>query len=102
MGAALLAAGLLAAPAAAQEPASPEKEGERLFREHGCYGCHTVGAMGTPIATDLSKVGARNSADYLVKWLKDPKSQKPTAHMPTIQMPEAEAKALAAFLAAQH
>jgi cytochrome c551/c552 len=33
--------------------------GARLFMAHGCYGCHRVGALGTPIGPDLSKIGAR-------------------------------------------
>ena len=87
-----------AAPAAAQSATSPVQEGERLFREHGCYGCHTVGKMGTPIAPDLSKVGAKHNAAYLTRWLKDPSSQRPTAHMPKLEMSDADATALAAFL----
>jgi len=90
-----------AAPIAAQGKigADPVREGQRLFTEQGCYGCHTVGKMGTPIAPDLSKAGAKHSAAYLTQWLKDPSSQRPTAHMPKLQMSDAEAKALAAFLA---
>jgi len=98
---ALAAAILPAAPAAAQAAKGAATEGERLFREHGCYGCHTLGKMGTPIAPDLSKVGAKHNAAYFVNWLKDPSSQRPTAHMPAIKMTDAEAQALAAFLSSQ-
>src|SRR5262245_24624470 len=86
------------APAAGQGPTTQVQEGERLFREHGCYGCHRVGKMGTPIAPDLSKVGAKHDAAYLRQWIKDPSSQRPTAHMPQIKMSDAETRALAAFL----
>jgi len=90
-----------AAPAQAQAPdAALVLRGEGLFKEQGCYGCHTVGKFGTQgIAADLSHVGARHDAGYLTKWLKDPVSQKPTAHMPKIALSDAEAKALAAYLA---
>ena len=73
--------------------------GKELFKEHGCYGCHTVEKFGTPIATDLSHVGSKHNRDYLTRWLRDPASQKPTAHMPKIAMSKMDADALAAYLA---
>jgi mono/diheme cytochrome c family protein len=89
-----------AAPALAQAPdATLVLKGEGLFKEQGCYGCHTVGKFGTQgIAADLSHVGSKHDVGYLTKWLKDPASQKPTAHMPKIGLSDAEAKALAAYL----
>ena len=89
-----------AAPARAQAPdAALVLRGEGLFKEQGCYGCHTVGKFGTQgSAADLSKSGAKHDVGYLTKWLKDPKSQRPTAHMPKIGLKDAEAKALAAYL----
>jgi cytochrome c oxidase subunit 2 len=75
--------------------------GARLFVEHGCYGCHRVGALGTPIGPDLSRVGARYTERDLVRWLSDPASQKPNAHMPKLELTPADVKALATFLAAQ-
>jgi mono/diheme cytochrome c family protein len=92
---------LLPAPVRAQSQPGLAGHGERLFKEHGCYGCHTVGKFGTPIGPDLSKVGAKHDLAYLTKWLQDPASQKPTAHMPKIQLREREARALAAYLRAQ-
>ena len=82
----------------AQPPSRLAGQGERLFKEQGCYGCHTVGKFGTPIGPDLSKVGAKHDLVYLTKWLQDPASQKPTAHMPKIRLSETEARALAAYL----
>lgn len=69
------------------------------FVEHGCYGCHTVGAAGTPIAADLSRVGFKYPESYLARWLRDPAAQKPTAHMPRLELSEADIEALAAYLA---
>ena len=73
--------------------------GKRVFTQQGCYGCHMIEKYGTPIATDLSHVGAKYDRAYLTRWLKDPASQKPTAHMPKIALTEAEVQALAAYLA---
>jgi cytochrome c oxidase subunit 2 len=74
-------------------------QGSKLFIEQGCYGCHTVGKMGSPIGPDLSRVGARHPQSYLLQWLRDPTSLKPTAHMPKIALTEEEVQALAAYLA---
>jgi mono/diheme cytochrome c family protein len=93
---ALLLTGL-AVGALAQE--GPVARGQQLFTEHGCYGCHMIEKYGTPIATDLSRVGSKYNLAYLTRWLENPAAQKPTAHMPKIAMPESDAKALAAYLA---
>lgn len=72
--------------------------GRTLFTEKGCYGCHTIGTAGTPIAPDLSHTGARYSEAALARWLRDPAAQEATRHMPNLGLSEAEASALAAYL----
>jgi mono/diheme cytochrome c family protein len=94
----LLAALLAGAPANATDRDLLVAEGKELFRSQGCYGCHMVGKMGTPIATDLSRAGSRWQEAFLLRWLRDPAAQKPTAHMPRITLTEAEVRALAAYL----
>ena len=87
---------------AAQERAGAQDradQGRRTFMEQGCYGCHTVGKMGTPIGPDLSYMGAKRSEEYLKNWLRDPASQRPSAHMPRLELTEPQIAALAAFLA---
>lgn len=73
--------------------------GRQVFTHKGCLDCHTVGAVGTPIASDLSRVGFRYTESTLAQWLKDPSAQRPTRHMPKIELSEAEVEALAAYLA---
>jgi mono/diheme cytochrome c family protein len=90
---------LAATVAFGQDGAALASQGKRLFTEQGCYGCHTVGKTGTPIANDLSQAGSKYPESYLRAWLREPQAQKPRAHMPKIQMTEADAKALAAYLA---
>jgi cytochrome c oxidase subunit 2 len=90
---------LTAAAASGQDGTALASQGKGLFTEQGCYGCHTVGKMGTPIANDLSHVGSKYPESYLRQWLREPQQQKPRAHMPKIQMTEADARALAAYLA---
>jgi mono/diheme cytochrome c family protein len=73
-------------------------QGRQLFVDKGCYGCHTIGAAGTPIGPDLRHAGARYGEPTLARWLRDPSAQEPTRHMPKLEMSEAEAGALAAYL----
>ena len=88
---------LLAASAEAQDGALVAR-GQGVFKDQGCYGCHTVGKTGTPIATDLTRIGAKHDEAYLGRWLRDPAQQKPRQHMPKLQLTDAEVKALAAYL----
>jgi cytochrome c2 len=85
--------------AAAQERVDLAQRGERLFTVQGCYGCHMVGKYGTPIGPDLSHVGFKFDEPYLRRWLRDPQEQRPTAHMPKLELEPGEIQALAAFLA---
>ena len=87
-----------AAPGLAQDRSVLIEQGKQLFFTQGCYGCHTVGKVGTPIGPALSHVGAQYALSYLMGWLRDPASQKHTAHMPKIDLNEQEIQALAAYL----
>jgi cytochrome c oxidase subunit II len=88
---------LAAACAVAQSPATVA-EGKKVYADQGCYGCHAIEKTGTPIGPDLSHLGSKYAEADLAQWLRDPASQKPTAHMPKIQLDEREVKALAAYL----
>lgn len=92
---------LLASIAVAQEAGDLVSRGERVFMLQGCYGCHVVGRYGTPIGPNLSFIGQRYSVADATRWLRDPSQQRPTAHMPRLELSAEEVAALAAFLAAQ-
>ena len=87
------------APACGQDRDVQVKRGEQAFVSQGCYGCHLVGKFGTPIGPDLSRVGAKYSASYLTRWLRDPQAVRPAAHMPNLELSAEEILALAAYLA---
>ena len=87
--------------AGAQESGALAEKGRRAFVRNGCYGCHTVGRMGTPVARDLTHVGAKYNAPYIASWLRDPSHIRPSTHMPAIELTDADIEALASFLAAQ-
>lgn len=91
----IVSVAVLAISAYAQEPV---EQGRKYFMDSGCYGCHTVGKMGTPIGPNLSNVGAKYSRSYLERWLRDPSAQRPNAHMPTLELSEQQVQNLAAFL----
>ena len=72
--------------------------GQAAFQLNGCYGCHVVGKAGTPIGPELSRVGGRYSQPYLRRWLRDPAQQRPSAHMPALELSDDDVRALAAYL----
>lgn len=101
MKALVIAAALLVAACTArvQSPDTVTARGEAAFKNNGCYGCHMIGKFGTPIGPDLSRVGGKYPAEYLARWLRDPALQRPTAHMPALELSDEDIRALAAYLA---
>jgi cytochrome c oxidase subunit 2 len=93
-----LAVACFSLPGFAQDRPTLIKQGSQLFFKQGCFGCHTVGKVGTPIGPDLTHVGAQYALPYLTGWLREPASQKHSAHMPRIELTEPEIQALATYL----
>jgi len=66
--------------------------GRRLFEELMCVGCHNVSARRIEgsnvdnVAKDLSTVGDKVHATWMIQWLKDPRSYNSAAKMPTIRI----------------
>jgi mono/diheme cytochrome c family protein len=90
---------VVAISVAAQSPSRAVVErGEAAFKNNGCYGCHLIGKFGTPIGPELTQVGRKYPPDYLARWLRDPSLQRPSAHMPALELTEADVQALAAYL----
>ena len=79
-------------------PTSRVEQGGKFFIDSGCYGCHLVGKLGTPIGPNLSRIGSKYPYEYLERWLRDPLFQRPTAHMPKLELTEDQVRALAAYL----
>jgi mono/diheme cytochrome c family protein len=50
----------------------------------GCLNCHKLGKPGGAVAADLSDVGSRRSADWLQRWIKDPKSMPANQRGPNL------------------
>lgn len=88
----------LAGSAIALGQSARVERGGKAFIDSGCYGCHMVGKLGTSIGPDLTRVGAKYPREYLERWLRDPLLQRPTAHMPKLELTEDQVRALAAYL----
>ena len=60
----------------ASAPAAPvsgdARQGEQLFREKGCSGCHLALGEGGVRGPDLSAIGSQRSPDYLRQSITDP------------------------------
>jgi cytochrome c553 len=82
----------------AQSEHTPAARGDAAFKRNGCYGCHLIGKFGTPIGPDLSHVGRKYPAEYIARWLRDPALQRPSAHMPALELSDDDVKALAGYL----
>lgn len=61
---------LLATPLVAQDRLQLIEQGRKFFFDEGCFGCHTVGKVGTPIGPNLSEVGSKYPLSYLTAWLR--------------------------------
>ena len=73
-------------------------EGQRVFANKNCQGCHTISPDGTPIAPDPRETAARYTEAALARWLRNPSAQAPTRHMPELHLSDAEANAVAAYI----
>jgi mono/diheme cytochrome c family protein len=93
-------------PAGAQPTVPPlggasAEEGERLFTERGCRGCHAVKAdehSVSPRVPHLAGVGSKVKAEWLDRWLADPKAYNPDAAMPKVPLTDDERRAVVAYL----
>jgi len=94
---------------AAPPPEDPAvAAGKQLYLAKGCLGCHSTDAtkpMG--IGPNLAGIGSRsyigagswkNTDDALVRWVQNPQAMKEGVLMPNLQLTEAEARSIVAYL----
>jgi mono/diheme cytochrome c family protein len=84
----------------ALEDAPLAAEGQRIFEQIGCTGCHLVkGYDDIPkIGPSLKRVSAKLDPSWAVRWIENPHKVRPRTRMPNFDFKEADAVALAAFL----
>ncbi|OGK91194.1 MAG: cytochrome c oxidase subunit II [Candidatus Rokubacteria bacterium RBG_16_73_20] len=100
---------LAAQRATPAQPTGLAAEGKAIYALSACVGCHTVrGVSAGVLGPDLTTFGSRttlgaglrpNTLDNLTAWIRDPAAIKPGVKMPALGLGEAEARAVAAYLA---
>ncbi|MEK7210763.1 MAG: c-type cytochrome, partial [Candidatus Binatota bacterium] len=75
-------------------------EGQRLFEQIGCTGCHLVkGYEDIPkVAPSLKRISAKVDPSWMVRWIQNPHNYRPNTRMPNFSLKEDEAVAIGAFL----
>ena len=77
------------------------EEGERLVKEIGCLGCHTVGSLtANDHGPELSGLGSKVKPDWLYTWLKNPKHYSADTRMPNLRLTDQEAAHITSYLLA--
>lgn len=104
--------------AACDEPDTPQRlheidgdpqTGAALIRDYGCPACHTIpgipaadGIVGPPLEGFARRVyiagEVPNTPDNLVHWIMDPPEMVPSTAMPDMNIPENQARHIAAYL----
>lgn len=78
------------------------QEGERLFTERGCRGCHAVKAdeqSASPRVPHLAGIGSKVTVEWLDRWIADPKAYNPDTAMPKTTLTDEERHHIVAYLA---
>ncbi|MBI4007874.1 MAG: c-type cytochrome [Planctomycetes bacterium] len=82
--------------------ASVASKGKRLFKDLGCYGCHTTKGFekyeAERIAPDLLELPHKVYAEWLPEWIRNTKGFRPDTRMPDFKFSADEAVAIAAYL----
>jgi cbb3-type cytochrome oxidase cytochrome c subunit len=73
-------------------------QGQHLFQQKGCLGCHTLAGQGGKVGPVLDDVGLRRAPEWMMQHFRDPQSVTPASVMPKFGFTEAEARALTEFL----
>ena len=87
-----------------QSPSEFHPAGEfgRVYERYKCYVCHQFKGFGGTLAPDLSYEGSRAQRQWLIDFLKDPKTVRPmlVLRMPQFNMTDQEAATLANYIGA--
>lgn len=75
-------------------------QGEQLFEQLGCHGCHLVSGYEDleKVGPSLTRVSAKVDPQWLVDWIQDPQAFRPRTKMPNFMFSEEEATAVAAYI----
>ena len=73
-------------------------KGAEVYKTHQCAMCHKVNGVGGKKGPDLSEVGTARDAQWLEKYLLNPKSLIPKGTMPPAKVTPAELRDLVDYL----
>lgn len=75
-------------------------QGQRIFEQIGCTGCHLVkGYEDIPrVAPSLKRISAKVDPSWMVRWVENPHKIRPRSRMPNFDLKENDAVAITAFL----
>jgi cytochrome c len=96
-------------PQAARVVDGDPEIGADLIRDYGCPACHEIPGIGEAdgiVGPTLEGFGSRvyiagtypNTPDNLVRWVMDPPDMVPATAMPDMNVPEDQARHIAAYL----
>ncbi len=77
------------------------EDGEHLFVERGCAGCHAVKVDDHSVAPrvpNLAGIASKVKPEWLDHWISDPKAYNPDAAMPKIELTQDERHAVVKYL----
>lgn len=82
------------------EAAAQAADGQRIFEQIGCTGCHLVkGYEDIPkIGPSLRRMSAKLDPSWTVRWVENPHKFRPRTRMPNFEFKENDAVAITAFL----
>jgi cytochrome c2 len=96
----LALAGLFVAAGGLGSAWAGEEPGKAIY-EKSCKACHSVAGEGGKMAHiggALDGVGAKRDAEWLKKYLQDPKATIPNAKMPKVKLTDQEVTDVIAYL----
>ncbi len=72
----------------------------KLYQQYKCYVCHAFNGYGGTLAPNLSYEGSRSQHDWLVQFLQNPQTLRPTltSRMPEFNMSKQDATILADYI----
>ncbi len=85
-----------------KKPADDRKQGELLVRSLGCLACHVVNDLGQSDlfgGGELSHVGSKRSAQWMLQWMRKPETLNAHHRMPTFSLSGKQSLQIAAYLA---
>jgi ubiquinol-cytochrome c reductase cytochrome b subunit len=72
--------------------------GRILYEKNGCASCHSIHGKGGKVGPELTHVGGRRNAEWLMRHFKDPQAMSPGSIMPKIMLQEKELKELTDYM----